>query len=396
MSDSHHGPSRRQALIGSAVVGWGAAAALGIDRVATARETPTATGSRTVPFHGRHQTGVTVPPQAHAAHVALDLLPETDLTGIRRMMRLLSDDAARLTQGRPALGDTERELAHTPSALTITFGFGRELVTRAGGPVPDWLSPLPAFEIDRLTEAWSGGDLLLLVAADDPVAVAHAVRMLSKDARQFASVRWVQHGFRNARGSTAPGTTMRNLFGQVDGTVNPAPGTAEFDQLVWHSGGWLDGGTSVVIRRIAMDLDGWDRVARVDREGAVGRRLDNGAPITGTREHDDPDFDAVDERGFPVIAEYAHIRRARSPNVAERFLRRGYNYDDPPPAGQLSDSGLIFVAMQADPVRQFVPVQRRLDDLDLLNEWTTPVGSAVFAIPPGCADGGYIGETLLG
>ena len=31
----------------------------------------------------------------------------------------------------------------------------------------------------------------------------------------------------------------------------------------------------------------------------------------------------------------------------------------------------------------------------LLNEWTTPIGSAVFAIPPGCVEGGYIGDTLL-
>ncbi len=45
---------------------------------------------------------------------------------------------------------------------------------------------------------------------------------------------------------------------------------------------------------------------------------------------------------------------------------------------------------------QFVPLQRRLDELDLLNRWTTPVGSAVCAIPPGCAEGGYVGEQLLG
>jgi dye decolorizing peroxidase len=31
----------------------------------------------------------------------------------------------------------------------------------------------------------------------------------------------------------------------------------------------------------------------------------------------------------------------------------------------------------------------------LLNQWTTPIGSAVFAIPPGCQEGGYIGDTLL-
>ncbi|PPH25800.1 peroxidase, partial [Rathayibacter sp. AY1F9] len=61
----------------------------------------------------------------------------------------------------------------------------------------------------------------------------------------------------------------------------------------------------------------------------------------------------------------------------------------------ISNSGLIFAAFQADVTAQFVPIQKRLDELDLLNEWTTPIGSAVFAIPPGCVEGGYIGDTLL-
>ncbi|MHB1063819.1 MAG: hypothetical protein ACYC1Z_04880 [Georgenia sp.] len=34
--------------------------------------------------------------------------------------------------------------------------------------------------------------------------------------------------------------------------------------------------------------------------------------------------------------------------------------------------------------------------LGLLDRWATPMGSAVFAVPLGCAEGGYIGETLLG
>jgi dye decolorizing peroxidase len=41
-------------------------------------------------------------------------------------------------------------------------------------------------------------------------------------------------------------------------------------------------------------------------------------------------------------------------------------------------------------------MQRRLAAGDLLNQWITPIGSAVFAIPPGREPGGYIGEGLLG
>lgn len=398
-------PNRRQFLIGGAVAGAGAVAAVGADALlrrapahtadASAASAPTH-GSATADFHGRHQAGVTVLPQSHATFVALDLLPNADRDSLRRLMRVLSDDAARLAAGRPPLADSEPELSEAPARLTATFGFGPGFVAAAGGAAPTWLRPLPAFAVDRLDDAFSHGDLLIEVAADDPVTVAHAARMLLKDARTHATVRWSQSGFRRARGTEKPGTTMRNLFGQIDGTANPQPGTADFDRLVWIRDGWLAGGTSFVLRRIRMDLDGWDRLDRPGREQSTGRFLANGAPLTGRREHDEPDFAAKNAIGFPVIPEFSHMRRARSDDPNERIFRRAYNYDAPPARGETSDSGLLFGSYQADVDRQFVPLQRRLDELDLLNEWTTPVGSAVFAIPPGCAEGGYVGETLLG
>lgn len=406
------GFSRRQLLIGgAAAAGAGAATTLGLEaalRGAATRsvESPsalvdaasaTAIGDAVVPFHGEHQAGIETPPQSHALFVALDLHAEVDAAALRRLMRTLSDDAARLARGEPALADTEPELSAVPARLTVTFGFGPALVARARAAAPDWLRPLPAFSLDRLQPAWSDGDLLLHVGADDPVTVAHAARMLLKDARSFGVVRWSQRGFRRAAGSEASGTTMRNLFGQLDGTANPAPGSADFDGLVWGGGGprWLDGGTGMVLRRIAMDLDGWDRVDRPGREFAVGRRLDTGAPLTGEAEHDDPDFAAVSKLGFPVISEVSHLRRSRSEDPSERIFRRGYNYDDAPVGASVSDAGLLFASYQADVDRQFVPIQRRLAEVDLLNQWTTPVGSAVFAIPPGCDEGGYVGETIV-
>ncbi|MEV7692606.1 Dyp-type peroxidase [Microbacterium sp. NPDC089189] len=396
------GATRRQFLFGGAVAGVGAVAAIGIDAAVRGGGTAEAgastplNGTATVPFHGAHQAGIDTDAQAHAVFVALDLAPEVDREGLRRLLRILSDDAARMTQGEPALADSEPELAVTPARLTVTFGFGPGLVARAGGAVPSWLAPLPAFTIDRLRPDFGDGDLLVQVAADDQVTVAHAVRMLLKDARSFTSVRWTQRGFRRAHGSERPGTTMRNLFGQVDGTSNPLPGTTEFDRVVWAEEGWLAGGTGAVVRRIHMDLDAWDRLDRPGRDQSVGRFQSTGAPLTGTAEFDEPDFAATTAIGFPVIPEFSHLRRARSENEGEKIFRRGYNYDDAPGAGAISDAGLIFVSFQADVERQFVPIQRRLDELDLLNEWTTPIGSAVFAIPPGCAPGGYIGETLLG
>lgn len=398
------GFSRRGLLLGGAVAGFGAAAAIGSDHLlndpavlsGTDGDRPV-TGQESVPFHGAHQAGVETPPQAHATFIALALHPDADRDALRRLMGILTDDAARLSQGRPALADSEPELGAVPARITVTFGFGPELVLRAAGgsALPGWLGPLPSFAVDRLDPAFCGGDLLLQIGADDPLTVAHAARMLLRDARSFADVLWTQTGFRRARGSEPANTTTRNLFGQVDGTVNPTPGSADFNRLVWAEGGWLSGGTGMVVRRIRMDLDKWDRLDRAGREQAVGRHLSNGAPLTGRLERDEPDFDAVTPIGFPVIPEFSHLRRARSDNPDERIYRRGYNYDDAPGGGSVSNSGLIFVSYQADVARQFVPLQRRLDELDLLSAWTTPIGSAVFAIPPGCGPGGFIGETLL-
>jgi dye decolorizing peroxidase len=407
--------SRRQLLLGGAAAGIGAAGAVGITLVGesgieSGTESGTDAGStlaasvlplngdEIVPFYGVHQAGIDTTPQAHCTMIALDLAAGVDAGALRRLMRILTDDAARLCAGKAALADSEPELAVTPARLTVTFGFGEGLVARTSGPAPGWLKPLPAFSVDRLEDAWTGGDLLLQIASDDPLTVAHATRMLLKDTRSFASVRWVQTGFRRAAGSEKAGTTMRNLFGQVDGTANPVPGTADFDFLVWagaEAPAWLVNGTSFVLRRVAMDLDKWDRLDRGGREASVGRNLANGAPLTGTNEKDEPDFEAKTSLGFPVIAEFSHLRRARSEDKSVRILRRGYNYDEAPLGSGVSNSGLLFASFQADVDRQFVPIQQRLDELDLLNEWITPIGSAVFAIPPGCTESGYIGDTLF-
>lgn len=405
--------SRRAFLVGGAAAG--AVAVAGAGGAWAGRATAPATGAASsgtgeaslhgdarVPFHGLRQAGVETPPQAYLTLVALTLAPGTDRDALVRLMRIWTDDVARLTQGRPGLTDTEPELAEVPARLTVTVGYGPAVFTAAGldDRRPSWLRPLPAFGVDRLEDRWNDGDLVLQVCADDEVTVSHTVRMLLREARDFASVRWLQRGFRRSVGSEPAGRTMRNLMGQIDGTRNVDP--VADAPLVWSDGtdGWLAGGTSMVVRRIRMELDTWDEVDRPTREAVMGRRLVDGAPLTGVREHDEPDLDAVGPHGLTVIGPAAHVRRARTDDPTERFLRRAYSYDDAPDVaadpGALSSSGLVFVTFQADVDRQFVPVQRRLDEVDLLNEWTTPIGSAVFAVPPGCAEGEFLGQALLG
>lgn len=396
------GVGRRRLLAGAAA----AAGAAGVAWTASAGGPPAARepgfGAETVPYYGPHQAGVDTPPQAHALFVSLNLLPHggrSSRDALQAVLKVWTTDAGRLAQGLPALADTEPELAPRPARLTVTVGLGPSLFAEVGleHRRPQSAHDLPPFPVDRLDPRWCGGDLLLQICADDPLVVSHTARVLLKNVRSLAAQRWRQAGFRGARGAQPEGVTMRNLMGQVDGTVNPRPGTPEFDEIVWDSGQsqpWLAGGTLMVLRRIRMNLDTWDELDRQSRELTVGRRLDNGAPLTGRRETDPPDLQMTRD-GIPVIPPNSHVALAHRRSPEEQFLRRGYNFDDPPGLGRTSDSGLIFVTYQRDIDRQFVPVQHRLAQFDALNRWTTPVGSAVFVVPPGVQPGGYLGEQLL-
>ncbi|MDO5618629.1 Dyp-type peroxidase [Kocuria sp.] len=426
--------SRRGALIVGGTAGVGAAAGLGAAAaqraglfsgpdaadgageagdVADGAMLTEPVGVRQETFYGTRQAGVDTLPQSFATFIAVDMAPDADSDTVRRMMRVLTVDAAALTGGDAPVNDQEPELAVNPSRLTVTFGFGpRILELVAPQLTPEWLGPLPAFGIDQLEDRWNDGDLLLQLGCEDTVSLAHAQRVLLKDIRSFGTVRWVQNGFRSVPGAEAADPpSMRNLFGQVDGTVDTKPKTAEHEQIVWGVGDsafkpWITDGTSLVLRRIHMNLDTWDEADRPAREDAVGRTLDNGAPLTGSQEHDEPDFEALGPLGFTVIPDYSHIRRSRHPDPRVRIHRRPYNYDVPvfdaagfstagATSGGVSDSGLLFACYQADVAQQFVPIQRRLDELDMLNVWTVPVGSAVFAIPPGCQEGGFVGDVLF-
>ena len=291
----------------------------------------------TEPFYGAHQSGVGTPPQAYVTFIALDLNRDrTDAKTLAAVMKLWTEDASRLT--RPAS-----------------------------------VKPLPPFSIDRLQSRWCDGHLLLQVCADSLLTVSHACHVLTKNVKSLATVRWVQRGYRH----------RRNLMGQVDGTVNLDDAGA-LDRFVWDSAG----GTTIVLRRIRAEMDAWDKVDRQTKELVVGRTLDTGAPLTGHRESDEPDF-AAQVNGIKVIPENAHIALAHHCAEGERLLRRPYNYDD-------TECGLIFASYQRDPATQFVPVQQRLAGADALNPWITPIGSAVFGILPGVAPGEYLGQGLLG
>ncbi len=215
-------------------------------------------------------------------------------------------------------------------------------------------------------------------------------------------MRWSQLGFGRTSTTTRAQDTPRNLMGFKDGTVNiKAEDTEAMDRYVWvgdEGPAWMRGGSYLVSRRIRMLLEIWDRSSLEDQEQTIGRAKYSGAPLGGHDEFEPLPLDEKQASGLPTIPVDAHVRLASAQaNDGERILRRGYSFTDgvDESLGEL-EAGLFFIAFQRDPEQQFVAIQRRLGSNDSLNEYIKHVGSAVFAVPPGARQGGYVGETLLG
>ncbi len=381
--------------LGTAVAGAAAGAGAG---VALAPASDAATGptppGRTISPWGRHQPGITQPTPPVAELVALTLRPEAlrDPDALGRLLRVWTTDVEALTAGRGAPGDTTPWLASAHSDLTITVGLGRRALR--GRARPAGFEPVPAMRHDRLLPAWCGGDLLVQVMGREGTTVAHAVRRMVADAGPWATLAWRQSGSWNGTGPDGRPVTGRNHFGQVDGSANPPAGSELFDRTVWITEGPWAGGTTLVVRRIEMDLTTWDELTGDEQEASTGRRLADGTPLTGGAELDDVDLLATDETGQRRIALDAHVRRSHpSVNAGARIHRRGLNYVHVD--GTEVTSGLVFLSHQRDLAGQFTPIQQTLDDSDALNEWTTAIGSAEFALLPGFTQGTWLGHQIF-
>lgn len=329
-------------------------------------------GSATVAFHGAHQAGITTPMQARGHLVALDLAPGAGRREAAALLRRWSQTARRLMAGEPAgERDTGVALDAGPSALTVTFGFGRSFFdrTKLAARRPSALDPLPAFSSDQLDARRSDGDLWVQVGSDDALVAFHALRALLKEAGDAAHVRWQMNGFNRSPGATARPMTARNLMGQVDGTNNPKPSEPDFDRRIFvpakppaGTPDWMAGGSYAVVRRIRMLLDDWDALPADRQELVIGRRKSDGAPLTGGTETTALDLDKTGPDGTLVIPDNAHARiSAPEANGGAAMLRRPFSFHDGIAADGTPDAGLLFICWQADPLRGFVPVQRKLD-----------------------------------
>ncbi|MFI9307782.1 iron uptake transporter deferrochelatase/peroxidase subunit [Streptomyces triculaminicus] len=389
----------------AALVAGGAAGAAGAEAVREGPDPLSSVGSAAVPFHGPHQSGILQPAQAHAHLVAFDLLPTADRKAAAALMRRWSDATADMMDGRTPQGDELGvALDAGPSSLTITFGFGRTFFDRTGlaAKRPDALEPLPAFTADALDPKRSEGDLWVQIGADDTLVTFHALRMLQKLAAGTARMRWQMNGFNRTPGATEQPMTGRNLMGQIDGTNNPKQSDANFKTRIFvpddrnGADGWMAGGSYAVVRRIRMLLDTWDNLSLDQQEKVIGRRKSDGAPLSGGAETTRADLNKVGADGALAIAGDAHIRVASpATNRGAAMLRRAFNYHDGFRDDGAPDAGLLFVAWQADPLKGFTPVQRKLDRGDGLSRFLRHESSGLFAVPGGCERGEYVGQRLL-
>ena len=388
----------------------------------------------------------------HTVFAAFDITTDNtaDLVEILKAWTLAS---ARMTSGEtaePPGGDPSKAPADSgeafhlpPRRLTLTFGFGSGLFEKNGrdrfglkARRPAEFVDLPRFNGDQLDAARSGGDLCVQACADDELVAFHAIRQLARLAasdgtadgygkagavsakKGTAELRWLQRGFLP---DSPQGATPRNLLGFKDGTQNPGSpypaeiaggktvGNGSFDDIVWVGADgpdWMRGGSYMVVRRIRLALEHWDRTDLDFQEEVIGRRKLTGAPLSGGDEFTPLDLDAMDKDSNYVIPQNSHVRLgSAAANGGARILRRTYSYNDGlsfvaerwPPwrQGLEYDAGLLFIAYQRDPRQGFIKIFEPMAKLDLLNQYATHVGSAVFACCGGTQAGEFIGQKLF-
>jgi deferrochelatase/peroxidase EfeB len=379
----------------------------------------------TEPFYGKHQGGIVTRAQKHTYFAVFDLTT-TKRSDVADLLKRWTEAAARMAKGDTAeaidqtkvdgvAADSADALNLTPSRLTLTFGFGPGLFDQRfglGSKRPPALVDLPHFNGDEFSNNRDHGDLSVQACANDPQVAFHAVRQLARLADGIAVLRWTQTGFLP---DTRSGETPRNLMGFKDGTESPLvnarakTNAGTVDQVVWlgnDAPGWMQGGTYMVVRRIRMALEHWDRTETDFQEQVIGRKKYSGAPLTGKDEYDDLQLNATDQDGNPIIPENAHVRLANAAtNDGARILRRGYSYNDGtnitaerwPPwrQGLEYDVGLLFISYQRDPRTGFIKIYDRMSKMDMLNQYTTHTGSGIFAIPGGVKQGAFIGQGLF-
>ncbi|MBU2966326.1 iron uptake transporter deferrochelatase/peroxidase subunit [Amphritea sp. 2_MG-2023] len=396
--------SRRRLLKGAAIGGSGllfgkAIAAQTSDQPQPTRSTDT---TQSIPFYGEHQAGITTPAQRHVYFMVLKL-DNTDRQAVIKLFKEWTRQAALLTQGKnigpysnnhfiPPADTGEADSLHAYN-LSLTFGVSPSFLEKLGlqDKAPAEFKPLPHFPRDQLQAQYTGGDICIQSCADDPQVAFHAIRQLVRHARtSMVSMLWAQNGF-NAYNDVSQ--TPRNLFAFKDGTAN-ALTLKDAEKYIWvDDKNWLQGGSYMVVRRIQMHLETWDRTSYGEQENTFGRDKLSGAPMGQQHEFEPIDTGLKESNGDPVMPVDSHVHLAH--RTGQQLLRRSYSY-----TGGINtltsqyDAGLLFISFQKSP-QQFITIQNAFGKIDKMNEYITHVGSGLFACFPGVKEGDYLGQALL-
>ncbi len=352
----------------------------------------------TVPARGSRQAGVDRPaqPQQHVALSVYDLpaaarpnAPGSDF--VRRNGRLLAELGTRILTltthgGDAALG------GFPPGDLTVTVGVGPRVVTAVDSGLPG-ARELPPLAREEMPDSARGGDLMVQVCASDPQVVTLADGALRAWLQEHsAAPRWAQQGFRPPAqpGRAGQQVPMRNLLGFLDGMVVPRT-PAELEREVWLPGpARVRGGTVAVVRRLRLDVARFLRQDLAHQEQAIGRRREDGAPLSGGGPDAPMDLGAKSAEGQYLVPAMAHARRANPNGTGSGLmLRRGYSYANGP-----QDRGLLFICFQRE-LRTFVATQQRLDDGDDLSAFATATASGTFLVLPGFSAKRPLGTPLF-
>jgi deferrochelatase/peroxidase EfeB len=364
------------------------------------------------PFDGVHQGGILTPRQMQSTVLALDSIAQTP-TQLFLALQQLSSRSRQLTQGTPVgaieIDDPPPDSGilgayDAPDSLTIMVAFGHTLFDHRyglGHKKPVRLTEMPAFALDQLDPSRTGGDVLLQICAGQRDTVVHTVRELVRVIAGSLTPRWSLDGFQTAHRNPAERASSRNLFAFRDGTANPdVTDDALMRKLIWVGDNlgepsWAINGTYVVVRAIRQHVEFWDRVGMLEQEQMIGRDRVSGAPLGGDTEYENPDYPS-DPQGKRIPLN-AHIRLANPRTLQtadQRILRRPYNYNRGFDEAGDQDQGLLFVAFNQDPERQFATIQRRLES-EPMTDYITPVGGGYFFAPRGAAGpGDWVGSEL--
>lgn len=251
-----------------------------------------------------------------------------------------------------------REAATTVAGVNLVIGFGPRLWAELA---PDQQPPevedfTPIEGVDGFAIPGEQHDLWLWFQGAGADAIFDAARTADRALRPCADVAREQPAFTYQ--------ASQDLTGFEDGTENPP--IDEAAELIAIPDGPCAGGSVALVQRWVHDLDGFEELEDSDRELVIGRTLRGSVEL-------DPS----------VQPPTSHVSRVVIEDDAGEELevfRRSTAF------GGVREHGLMFVAFSPDRAR----LQRMLERMagaedgvrDRLTEFSTPVASAWYVVPP--------------